>query len=69
MEKSRKEILADHRIEQIVNAVDGMTYSDWSKVKVAIEKRYASMSSKLELSDTEALRKLLQLELKGIITP
>lgn len=51
-------------IEQLTNILHGLKYYEWCKIKVAVDKEYASMSNRLELNDTEALKKLLKLELE-----
>lgn len=55
--------MATIRIEQLADILQGLKYYEWCKIKVAVDKRYVSMSSKLELNDIEALKKLLQIEL------
>lgn len=55
------------KTEKIVALLKGLKRYEWSKVRRAVEQAYDSASSRLELSDTESLRKLLQLELNGVI--
>ena len=55
------------KIEKIVALLKGLKRHEWSKVRRAVEQAYDSASSRLELSDTKSLRKLLQLELNGVI--
>lgn len=54
--------MKQEKVSEILRALNGLKYHEWSKVKMCIEKKYASMACKLELNDTEALQKEMDLE-------
>lgn len=62
----RKRVGMENDIEKrasiIAEAVVGLTNSEWSRIKVAIDKKFSSASSKVKLEDTEELKRAIQLE-------
>ena len=53
----------DEKMKIIALAVMGLKYHEWCKVKTAIEKAYASELSSATLHNSEAVEKLIKLEL------
>lgn len=54
------------QLEQIVDALDGLTYADWCRVKVIVEQKYSPDMGKVKLTDTEGLMRMMKLEILGI---
>lgn len=52
----------EKRASIIAEAVTGLTHSEWSRIKVAIDKKFSSASSKVKLEDTEELKRAIQIE-------
>ena len=50
-------------MERIVKEAGGLTYAEWRRVCIAIEKAFASEQSRKKLDDPEAALRLLRLEL------
>lgn len=53
----------DERMKIIALAVVGLKYSEWCKVREAIEKAFASERARTMLDNSEAVERLLKLEL------
>lgn len=52
----------ERRIAMLAEAVAGLKYYEWSRIKMAIDKKFSSASSKVVLEDTEELKKAIQIE-------
>lgn len=52
----------DKKIEQFVSLLIGMKPAEWSRLKIAVDKEFDSMSCKLQLHDTESLKGKIKLE-------
>lgn len=50
-------------MEQITKEAGALTYAEWKRVCIAVEKAFASEQSRKKLDDPEAALRLLQLEL------
>lgn len=50
------------KLQQIADALEGLTYSEWSRVRMAVEKKYSPDMGKVQLADTEGLVRLMKLE-------
>ena len=59
----RSMIVLDERMKTIALAVVGLKYSDWCKVREAVEKAVASERARINLDKSEAVERLLRLEL------
>lgn len=57
----------EKKLEEIVQALDGLTYVEWTKLKGIVERKYAPDMGKVKLADTEGLLRMLKLEMLGII--
>lgn len=57
----------EQKIKTIVNALEGLTYLEWLKIKPLIEQKYSRDIGKVKFTDTEGLEKLIKLELLGIV--
>lgn len=55
------------KLEEIVQALDGLTYVEWTKLKGVVERKYAPDMGKVKLADTEGLLRMLKLEMLGVI--
>ena len=55
------------KIEKLAQLLSGLKAYEWSRVKVAVEKMYSSVSAKIELNDTEEIHKNLELEFKDLL--
>ena len=55
-------MLDDKKLHNIALALNGVNYSEWSRIKNAIEKLYSSASGKIVLNDCEAIQRMLKLE-------
>ena len=60
-------MLNEEKIKNIVNALEGLTYAEWVKIKSLVDQKYSPNISKVKLTDTEGLSKLIKLELLGIV--
>lgn len=52
----------ERRITMIAEAVAGLKYYEWSRIKVAIDKKFSSTSAKVTLENVEELKKAIQIE-------
>ncbi len=52
----------ERRIAMIAEAVAGLKYYEWSRVKMAIDKKFSSTSAKVVMEDVEELKKAIQIE-------
>ncbi len=52
----------ERRIALIVEAVTGLKYYEWSRIKAVIDMKFSSTSSKVVLEDAEELKRAIQLE-------
>ena len=59
----RSMIVLDERMKTIALAVVGLKYSEWCKVREAVEKAFASERARIKLDNSEAEERLLRLEL------
>ena len=59
----RSMIVLDERMKTIALAVVGLKYSEWCKVREAVEKAFASERARIKLDNSEAVERLLRLEL------
>ena len=59
----RSMIVLDERMKTIALAVVGLKYSEWCKVPEAVEKAFASERARIKLDNSEAVERLLRLEL------
>ena len=59
----RSMIVLDERMKTIALAVVGLKYSEWCKVRDAVEKAFASERARIKLDNSEAVERLLRLEL------
>ena len=59
----RSMIVLDERMKTIALAVVGLKYSEWCKVREAVEKAFASERARIKLDNSEAVEGLLRLEL------
>lgn len=53
----------NEKAKVIAGTLVGLKYYEWCKVKTAIEKAYASEISSTTLDNSEAVEKLIELEL------
>lgn len=53
----------ERRIAMIAEAVTGLKYYEWSRIKMAIDKKFSSTSAKVVMKDVEELKKAIQIEL------
>jgi hypothetical protein len=53
----------NEQMKIIALAVVGLKYSEWCKVREAVEKAFASERAKVNLDNSEAVERLLKLEL------
>ncbi len=53
---------AEQRIALIAEAVSGLKYYEWSRIKMAIDKKFSSASAKVVLGDAEELTKAIRTE-------
>lgn len=59
----RSMIVLDERMKTIALAVVGLKYSEWCKVREAVEKAFASERARIKHDNSEAVERLLRLEL------
>ena len=52
----------ERRIAMIAEAVAGLKYYEWSRVKMASDKKFSSTSAKVVMEDVEELKKAIQIE-------
>lgn len=52
----------EKRASMIAEAVAGLTNSEWSRIKVAIDKKFSSASAKVRLEDAEELKRAIRIE-------
>lgn len=57
-----EEIEVEKRASIIAEAVTGLKYYEWSRIKIAIDKKFSSASAKVELEDAEELKRAIQAE-------
>ena len=50
------------RIAMIAEAVTGLKYYEWSRIEMAINKKFSSTSAKVVVEDAEELKKAIQIE-------
>lgn len=50
------------RVSIIAEAVAGLKYYEWSRIKTAIDKKFSSTSAKVVVEDVEELKKAIQME-------
>lgn len=50
------------RISIIAEAVTGLKYYEWSRIKTAIDRKYSSASAKVKLEDAEELKDAIEVE-------
>ena len=53
----------ERRVMLIAEAVAGLKYSDWSRIKTAIDKMFSSASNRVKLEDAEELKVAIEIEL------
>lgn len=53
------------KIDQFISLIIGMKPSEWSRLKIAVDKEFSSMSNRLILNDTESLKRKIETEFKG----
>ncbi|MEG6615345.1 hypothetical protein V6C27_02730 [Peptococcaceae bacterium 1198_IL3148] len=56
--------VTNEKIEQFVSLVLGMKPAEWSRLKIAVDKEFDSMSNRLVLNDTESLKRKIEIEFK-----
>ncbi len=52
----------ERRIAMIAEAVTGLKYYEWSRIEMAINKKFSSTSAKVVMEDAEELKKAIQIE-------
>lgn len=52
------------KIDQFISLIIGMKPSEWSRLKIAVDKEFSSMSNRLILNDTESLKRKIETEFK-----
>ncbi len=52
----------ERRIAMIAEAVAGLKYYEWSRIEMAINKKFSSTSAKVVVEDAEELKKAIQIE-------
>lgn len=52
----------ERRIAMIAEAVTGLKYYEWSRIEMAINKKFSSASAKVVMEDAEELKKAIQIE-------
>ena len=52
----------ERRIAMIAEAVTGLKYYEWSRIEMAINKKFSSTSAKVVVEDAEELKKAIQIE-------
>lgn len=57
-----KEIEIEKRVSVIAEAVTGLKYHEWSRIKIAIDKKFSSESAKVELGNAEELKQAILTE-------
>jgi len=57
-----KDAEKEQRIALIVEAVAGLKYHEWSRIKMAIDKKFSSALAKVMLEDAEDLKRAIQIE-------
>ena len=50
-------------IEDIADIVSRLKYYEWRKIVTAIEKKYSSKQAKVQLTNSEELKKAIQIEM------
>lgn len=50
----------EKRIDMIAEAVIGLKSHEWSRIKAAIDQKFSSASARVELKDTEELKRAIQ---------
>lgn len=53
----------EKQADVIAEAVSGLRYCEWSRIKTAIDKKFSSASAKVKLEDAEELKRAIQAEL------
>lgn len=49
-------------IQEIVNLLDGVTNSEWARIKKHVDMMFSSAAAKVELGNTTQLKKNLEVE-------
>lgn len=52
----------ERRIAMIAEAVAGLKYYEWSRIKMAIDKKFSLTSARVVVEDVEELKKAIQIE-------
>lgn len=52
----------ESKISMIAEAVTGLKYHEWLRINQAVEKKFSSAASKVELEDTEELERAIKIE-------
>lgn len=52
----------ERRVTMISEAVSGLKYYEWLRIKMAIDKKFSSESSKVRLENPEELKNAIQVE-------
>lgn len=60
--------MGERKIKQITELLLGLKQYEWSKISAAVNMYFDSESNKLTLSDSERLRRVLELHLNGKIS-
>lgn len=60
--------MGERKIKQITELLLGLKQHEWSKISAAVNMYFDSESNKLTLSDSERLRRVLELHLNGKIS-
>ena len=53
----------EERIDMICRAVAGIEYAEWTRIRVAIDKKYSSKSSHVTVDDPEEFKRMIKVEL------
>lgn len=56
------EIDMEKRISMIAGAITGLKYHEWSRIKIAVDKKFSSASARVKLEDAEELKRAIQTE-------
>lgn len=52
----------EKRIALVAEAVSGLKYYEWSRIRTAIDKKFSLASAKVTLEDAEELKMAIQME-------
>lgn len=50
------------KVSIIAEAVTGLSYYKWSRIKTVIDKKYSSASARIKLEDAEELKNAIEVE-------